>query len=277
MKSSSNKVLLRQFLKGHVDEQLFDYVAHNANNVLFYSFEQLCDRANVSQEELHAFFRAFGVDSLNAFKEFLRNVIYYEASPLGIIKRPLTSIANEVIRYEVKNLTDYAERLDCELLERLAKDILSASEVIVFGSRVAQAYANVFVNQMNTLGVKTRTFHAPWDDSVYSYLNTLDSNAIVIAFGVSRYHNDDILRMKQLRDRGIHTVGITDTEDSPFALLSDYYLLFPVQSLDFLDSYTAGMTLVNLLVLSIGMQDERKMITSLNAHDAVAEDMGLFY
>lgn len=276
MTGSSNKILLRKFLKGHVDEQLFDYVAHNANNVLFYSFEQLCDRANVSQEELHAFFRAFGVDSLNAFKEFLRNVIYYEATPLGVVKRPLTSLADEVIRYEIKNLTDYAERLDCELLERLAKDILSASEVIVFGSRVAKTYSDTFANYLNRLGVKARTFNAPWDDSTYGYLNTLDSNAIVIAFGVARYHNDDILRMKQLRDRGIHTVGITDHVDSPFALFSDYFLSFPIQSLDFLDSYTAGMTVVNLLVLSIGMQDERKMITSLNAHDAMAEDMGLF-
>lgn len=277
MTGSSNKVLLRRFLKGEVDQRLFDYVAHNANNVLFYSFEQLCDRANVSQEELHAFFRAFGVDSLNAFKEFLRHIIYYEATPLGVVKRPLTSLADEVIRYEIKNLTDYANQLNCELVERLAKDILNASEVVIYGSRVARAYANTFVFLLNKLGVKAKLLNAPWDDVSYGYLNMLDQSALVVAFGVARYHNDDILRMKQLRDRGIHTVGITDHVDSPFALFSDYFLSFPIQSLDFLDSYTAGMTLVNILVLSIGMQDEQKMITSLNATDAAAEDMGLFF
>lgn len=276
MTGSSNKILLRKHLKGDVDERLFNYVANDANNVLFYSFEQLCDRANVSQEQLHAFFRAFGVDSLNSFKEILRYVIYYDVTPLGVVKRPLTSIADEVIRYEMKNLTDYAYKLDCEMIERLAKDILSASEVVIHGCRGAKTYATIFSSLLNKLGIKVTYLHAPWDDAAYGCLNALDSSALVISFGIARYHNDDIVRMKQLRDRGIRNVSITDHADSPFALFSDYFFTFPIQSLDFLDSYTAGLTLINILVLSIGMQNEIKMITALNAADAATEDMGLF-
>lgn len=276
MTNSSNKFLLRQQLKGDVDERLFNYVATYANFVLFFSFEQLCAKTNVSQEQLLDFLHAFGVDSLNAFKEILRYVVYHEATPLGVVKRPVTSIADEVIRYEFRNLSEFAARLDCEKLEQLAKDILSASDVIIHGCRNAKTYANIFSSLLNKLGIKTTQLHAPWDDAAYGCLNTLDSSALVVSFGIARYHNDDIMRMKLLRDRGIRSVSITDHADSPFALFSDYFFTFPIMSMDFLDSYTAGLTLINILVLCIGMQNEAKMITSLNAADAAFEDMGLF-
>lgn len=277
MTGNSNKILLRKFLKGEIDERLFNYVADNANNVLFYSFEQLCDKANVSQEELHAFFQAFGVDSLNVFKEFLRYVIYYEATPLGEVQRPLTSIAEEMIRYEIQNLVKYAAQLDCGMIECLAKDILSASEVIVFGSRVANIYADRLVNLLKRRGVKVRKLDPQEFGAEESDLNALGPSALVIAFGVALYWKRDILYLRQLRDRGIRIVSVTDHDDSPFTFFADYSFVFPVQSIDFMDSLTTGMLFINLLTLCVAMQDMETMITDLNAVFARTEEAGLLY
>ena len=55
--------------------------------------------------------------------------------------------------------------------------------------------------------------------------------------------------------------------------LSDYYFFLPLNCFDFLESYTAGMTLINALLSNIGLQDEKKLITQLHARDASLEGM----
>ena len=69
----------------------------------------------------------------------------------------------------------------------------------------------------------------------------------------------------------------TDRHDSPWVDLSDYCFFMPLRGFDFVDSYTAGFTLVNTLLLNMGLQDEQKLISKLNTHDATLEDMDVFF
>ena len=59
--------------------------------------------------------------------------------------------------------------------------------------------------------------------------------------------------------------------------LSEYCFFMPLRGFDFVDSYTAGLTLINALLLNMGLQDEPKLIAQLNALDATLEDMDVFF
>ena len=98
-------------------------------------------------------------------------------------------------------------------------------------------------------------------------------SALVIAFGIARYSKHAVLQLRNLRQRGYRIVSFTDRHDSPYVDLSDYYFFMPLNCFDFLDSYTAGMTLINALLSNIGLQDEQKLITQLRARDASLEGM----
>ena len=60
MANSNTKILLRSYLKGSVDEQLFDFVTENAPTILFSSMEHICRKAGVSEIAFCAFLAAFG-------------------------------------------------------------------------------------------------------------------------------------------------------------------------------------------------------------------------
>lgn len=276
MSESSYKILLRQHLKQHdnINEKLFDYVAQNANQVLYFSFEQLRDVTACSTEELFAFFQAFSMDSLESFKEVLRNIIYYEATPLGTVERSLSSIATEMVLYEMRNLTTFSAQLDCEKIERLADDILSASEVILFGSRnTGSTYASVLARKLKHHHINVRLIT---NNTSNACLTSVSASALVIAFGVSLYRQADILQLRLLRDQNIRIVSFTDRGSSPFALLSDYYFTLPALSFDNNDSLTTGLLFTNLISLCISLRDRKKMIADKNAFWASCEDLGLF-
>ena len=276
MRECSNKALLRNYIKqeDNINEKLFDYVAQNANQVLFFSFEQLRDVTDSSTEELFSFFQIFGMDSLESFKEILRNIIYYEATPLGPVERPLTSIANEMILYEMRNLTEFSSRLNCEKIEQLVEDITTASKVILFGSRIGNVYANLLAGKLKKRGIDVQLVT---EETMKDYLTIASNSDLVIAFGVPLYSKTDILQLRLLRNRSVRIVSFTDRDSSPFALLADYYFTLPINSVDFIDSLTTGMLYVNLVSLCVALQDRKQMIADMNASLATCEELGLFY
>ena len=113
--------------------------------------------------------------------------------------------------------------------------------------------------------------------SLAGFFNSYDCSTLVISFGIARYSRRSVLQLRALRQRGFRIVAFTDRHDSPWVDLSDYCFFMPLRGFDFVDSYTAGFTLVNTLLLNMGLQDEQKLISKLNTHDATLEDMDVFF
>lgn len=275
MANTSTKTLLRGYLKGSVDQALFDFVTDNAPAVLFSSMEHICRKAGVSEGALCAFLAAFGTDSLQAFKDILRSVLYQEAQGQGVAKRPISSIVEELADGEMRNLSGAIRELDYEQLDRLTQDIVHAGDVLVLGTGGTAPYCIYLTRMLNLLGIKAQSVTP--NVSILDYVSSHDRSALVIAFGIARYSKSSVLQLRSLRQRGYRIVSFTDRHDSPYVALSDYYFYMPVSCFDFLDSYTAGMTLINILLSNLGLRDEHKLTAQLRAHDASLEDMDLLF
>ena len=273
--NTSTEKTLRSSLKGEVNEDLFRYVVENAHVIPFWSMERFCSRSGASEEQIYELMAAFGADSLNSFKTILRNVFYHETHDAGVAKRPISSIVSEMINNEKQNLNDLLRDMDYDKIDRLTREITTASEVVVIGGGGATPYSYYFNRMLSKLGIRTRRLENQHD--LVTFMKLQDRSALVVAFGIARYSKDPILRVSRLRQQGYRVVAFTDRHDSPFVDLSEYYFFLPVQCFDFVDSYTAGMTLINAILLNLGLQDEKKLISQLDAYDALAEDMGLFF
>lgn len=276
MASNSTKAMLRAHLKNAVDEDLLDYVAQNANKLLYITQEQFCQKACITSEQALSFFQAFGTDSFIAFKYILRKSLYYEATDLGVVKRPLWSLADESFHYELQNLTKMMATLDYEKIEQLAQDIWNASEVniICFGSTKPLGFSLHRILEM--FRIRTRLFLRGGKDDE-PVLSAIDPTCLLIAFGFARYSRNYILRMKMLQQRGFRIVSITDSIDSPFIPLSDYHFILPVDSFDFNDSYSAGAMFLNILALCIGTQEEDVLFSRMRDFDIETQEGNMFW
>lgn len=276
MAEQAKERLLRNRLQGEVDEALLSYVIANTSSVIYMPISRFCRETQVSEEEALAFFKAFGVDGFQGFKNFLRETLYYDIDKDRVIKRSPVSIAEEIIQYEMSNLTKLSNSLDYELLDTLAREILAAPEVVVLGQRASLPFTFYLSHLLTKLGIRVfRPDHR--DGASEDYLSTLMPGTIVIAFGMSRYHKDSVIHLNALRQKGFHTVSITDYPESPFAMLSDYHFILPIRSYDFTDSYSAGMSFISILTFCIAMYNEKQLISRLNAYDTMAEEMNFFF
>ena len=272
MEHKTTEALLRGRLLREADESLLQFTAANAHSILYWSLDRYCKKSAVSEEACTTFFSAFGADSFTDFKNILRIVLYQDAQGASFTKRSIASITEELIETEIQNLRELSQTMDYELLQRLTMDIQQATDVLVIGTGASAHYANYLCDMLGKLGIKAHKL-----TSLANFFNSYDCSTLVIAFGIARYSRRGVLQLRALRQRGFHVVGFTDRYDSPWMELSDYCFFMPLRGFDFVDSYTAGLTLINALLLNMGLQDEQKLIAQLNALDATLEDMDIFF
>lgn len=276
MAGNATKSVLRTYLINNtVDEALLHYVSMNAHTVLYISQEHLCEQAHVTEAQAQAFFQAFGVDSFLAFKFILRKCLYHEVTDQGVVKRQLTSLADEVIRLEMHNLATFAAEIDHEKIDRLAEDILAASEVTVFVRTASTPIAVSLKNMLRLLKIPVKLYY---ENTVYDQddLEAISASGLVIIFSRMRYSLKMLMDIRRLKQLGLHIVCFTDYSSSPFIPLSDYHFVLPTSSFDFADSTTVGTTFVHILSLCLAMKREEDFYFRMQERDIKTRENNMF-
>lgn len=274
MPGNMTLAVLREYLHGEADERLLQYIAMNAHKVLYISFEQLCERANISEEQATAFFHAFNAESFVAFKYILRKCLYYEATDKGLFKRSLSSLLDESIRFELHNLTSLCANLDYTKVEQLARDIWAAPEVSLLCAGPTLALGHALTSNFTMLKIRSHLYRVGDDAAT---LETLSPSNLLIVIGFARYNARQLAQIKLLHQRGFHIVCVTDSPDSPFIPLTDYHFVLPVDSFDFNTSLIAGMAFIEALTLALGMQHEKALFSHMHSWDVATQETNMFW
>ena len=274
MPGNMTLAVLREYLHGDVDEKLLHYIAMNAHKVLYISFEQLCERTAISEEQAMDFFRAFNAESFVAFKYILRKCLYYEATDKGLFKRSIPSLLDESIRFELHNLTSFCAGLDHDKVEQLAKDIWAAPEVYLLCAGPTLALGHALTSNFTMLKIRSHLYRSGDDTAI---LETLSPSSLLIVFGFARYNARQVAQIKLLHQSGFRIVCVTDSLDSPFIPLTDYHFVLPVDSFDFNTSLISGMAFIEALALVLGMQREKFLFSRMHDWDVETQEANMFW
>lgn len=278
MTSQSTLTLLREHLIENADTQLLSFVAEpeNSHDILVMSLGQFCAAAGVDEGRAMVFFKAFGANSFLIFKRILRECLYSEPTELGTVSRSVSSVAAEVIRDELMNLTEFWQKLDSAGIQRLAEDITTASKVIVIGQGTSSTYAHELVRILRTLNVPAQFNSLKTAEQFTEIEAEGKQNALVISFAFPRYSKALLMWLRALKQRGVRLVTITDRLISPYASLGDYYFTLPVRSFDFADSHCAGMAFINVVAVTIALLDQEKAFSRMQELEMRVDEMNMF-
>lgn len=79
---------------------------------------------------------------------------------------------------------------------------------------------------------------------------------IFIAMSYPRYSTRTVKAMRFVKSAGATTIGLTDGDSSPLVELSDILLYAKSDMVSFLDSLIAPLSLINALIVSIGLRSK---------------------
>lgn len=249
-------------------QELLRSILDNPDETFFLSSHELARRYNVNAATIVRVIQALGYDRFAEFMADLRQHFMMRMTPYTIMrtaaqeKRSVADHIRHSLDRDLENLDHLRHSLNTTHIEELAKRIHRARRIMVVGVDFAASLAWCLAYGLTALGF---TAEAPVGSTgnLQYRVRLLTKNDLLIAISFRRCLRETVEAVRQAREQGVPTVGITDHCTTPLARHCDAYLLASITSPSFTGSYVAPMGLINAIFVACAHIKPKRSLAAL--------------
>lgn len=266
--------------KGH--RRIAAYICEHYEKAAFMTAGALGAACSVSESTVVRFAVTMGYEGYPELREALN----------GLVRQRLTSeqrvaIASDldqdhlletVLRNDAGNIRRTMESISQNDFENAVRQLLEAKKIYVMGLRSSSPLAQFFYLYLHQIHPDVILVQNALGD-VFEEIAQITQNDILVGISYPRYSTRTVEAMHYAKQRGAHTIALTDGEMSPLKAISDVCLCASTDMASFVDSLTAPLSVINALIISIGLNRKkelaehfRQMESIWNAHDVYIEE-----
>ncbi len=246
-----------------------DFIINNYDKAAFMTAYDLGETVGVSESTVVRFAITLGYTGYKEFRKELHELVKNKLTTVQRISMTENYSSNvnalkTVMQKDVENIQTTINELDSLKFQEAINLIVKAKHIYVLGLRSSSFVAGYLGFYLNFL-IKNVNVIAAGPNDVFEQLLKVDSEDVMIAISYPRYSKRALEAIDFVKDKGCKIISITDSLISPAAKDSDISLIASSDMLSFVDSLVAPMSLINALIISIGM--EKKVEITSNFED----------
>lgn len=257
--------------KGH--KLIAEYIINNYEKAAFMTAATLGKIVNVSESTVVRFANNLGY---NGYKELQKELQELIKNKLTTVQR--ISMSNEYSNSE--NILKSAMEKDMENIEKTINEvghdslqqatdlILNANNVYILGLRSSSFLAGYLGFYLSFLIKEVKVVTSGPND-LFEQLLKADSNDVIIGISYPRYSKRTLEALDFCREKGCKIISITDSLISPASKYSNISLIASSDMLSFVDSLVAPMSLINALIVSIGIEKKEEITSYFEDLEAI--------
>src|SRR5699024_6975419 len=155
------------------------------------------------------------------------------------------------------NIQTTMQNLNIEDFKRAANYILNAKRIYIIANRSAVSLGTFLQYYLNIIFGNSELIHttATGFDRIYN----VNEDDVVIGISFARYTKSTIDIASYAYEKNATIIALTDRLTSPITVYADVSLFSSSQMPSFLDSFTAPLSLINVLMTFIGHKEHSKI------------------
>lgn len=238
-------------------KRIATFLKENPNVFANNSATKIAKIIGTSETSVIRFVYSIGYDSFTKLQRDLRDSIYDLKNSLINLSNtvqelegtdPKNALEETILRDQI-NIRKTVENIDPVMFKKVVDTIAIAKEVVVLGSGASYGLAHWFSFMLNTVIGNSRLLNVYMDD--FSFIGDLNKDSVLITFSFSRYMKQTIEITKELKERGVYVIGITDSDLSPIAQISDATFTTKMSHMSTIDSGPVITSLLNTIINQI--------------------------
>ncbi len=246
--------------KGH--KAIASYIIDHYDAAAFITAAKLGDTVGVSESTVVRFACALGYDGYPELQKNLQELIKTRLTNVQRMGLGAEMTEEELTRWslrtDITSLRHIKEVLDYDMVEKVADSIIKANHVYISGLRSSAPLAQFFWYYLNYIIGNTSLVTSGISD-IFGQLVHAKKGDLVISISFPRYSTRTVDGAKFAKSNGAKVVAITDNELSPLAKISDECLFVNTDMNLFVDSIVAPLSIINTLILLVGMRKKDKL------------------
>lgn len=243
------------------------------------SLADFAERIGVSRPTVTRFCRALGYAGFLEFSRSVQRVIEKEISHAGFFRHAYAQnaadparggTAQAVVERDMLNMHKLLSNYPAENIQACVARMCAASSISVLGRMSAYPLAVYFEQLLAKISARV----VPLSGSEVmqaAALSRMDGESLVFCLAFPRYARATIELAREAKERGAALVGITNSEFSPLAALSDILFTLDVEIVSYIDLMGPVMALINVLCVEFGQAQYEETEASLRRYDRLVE------
>jgi DNA-binding MurR/RpiR family transcriptional regulator len=263
------------------DRLIADYLLRAYPLSLLQNASEIADELNINTTTVTRFFPKIGYRNIReARTDFRQDIQFMVNSPLDRFRtqgQEATGSANsfsKVMEMDWSNIQNTLNVLREETVSTFFELIDDHSKAIyTLGTRKEFSLAYYFFMKVSSFRYDTRILNSA---NVVDQLANIHSGDILAVFDFRRYSRLHEKACKYVSEAGGKVIVFADSPIAPAANLADCLFLINTSAPSVFDSYTAGMTLINILLFEMVKRHGKDLEEKQARLDSLFEQFGIF-
>lgn len=262
-------------------KQIATYLIAHYDKVAYMTAAQLGKTVDVSESTVVRFAYELGFDGYPELKKALQEVVLKKINSIQRLELAMDRISEQdvlkhVITADINNLNKTLSEIKVDEFEKIVDTIIGANKIFIIGLRSSAALANFMSIYFNIIFKNVVLINAASVIEIFEVLSQINENDVVIGIGFPRYSKRTINAIQFAKLHKCKTVVITDNDDSPLVEHADYCLTARSNMASFVDSLVAPLSVINALIVSIGMKKKDEVYETFQKLEKLWEQYGVY-
>ena len=170
-----------------------------------------------------------------------------------------------VVAQDISNLRESLNSIDEKEFGKAVNSILTARKIYIMGIRASAPLSEFMHFYMTLLFDDVVLVRSTCTNELFEQIMPIGKGDVMIGISFPRYSARTINSMGYAKDKGATIIAITDKDDTAMTEYADIKLFAKSSMASFVDSLTAPLSLINALLVSLGMHRKEHIQSSLES------------
>lgn len=257
-----------------------EYILLHYDKAAFMTAANLGKMVGVSESTVVRFANALGFDGYPSLQRALQELIKNKLTTVQRISMDSDfvnreTILKKVLKADMENIRNTIEEVNFETFKKVVDSIYNADRIYILGLRSSTALAGYLGFYLGLIldNVKVVSFGI---SDIFEQLLRVKKDDLVIGISYPRYSKKTLDALNYVKRQGCKIVGITDSYLSPIASIADHTLIAKSNMVSFVDSLVAPMSLINCLIVAIGMKEKNEITEYFTRLENIWEEYNIY-
>lgn len=260
---------------------LAEYIIANCEKAAYMTAGRLSEKTGVSESTVVRFACEMGYSGYPSFQRALQEFVKSQMTTaqrmeLACEKIGSHDILDSVLKSDIGFIEKTLENIDKEQFKKAADAISGAKKIYVTGVRSAAALAGFACFYLHLIFDNVQLINSTGGDGLFEQILNVGKDDVIIGISFPRYSKNTIKALHYAKDNGATVIGITDSLGSPIVAESEICLIARSDTTSFVDSLAAPMSVINALIVAVGMSNREKMQKNLEKLERIWEEYEVY-
>lgn len=259
------KVIQQNYSKLSKGQKIIaNYIINDYDKAAFMTAAKLGDTLNISESTVVRFSIKLGYEGYRDLQNQLQELIKNKLTTLQRLDLADSDYdTNEdtlikIMEKDLDNIKKTVDEIDTKAFQNAIDLILNAENIYTMGLRSSSFLAGYLSFYLNFLFDNIKLVSSGPND-VFEQLLKLNSKDVIIIITYPRYSKRTLEVLNYVKEKGAKIIAITDSFLSPAVERADVSLIASSEMLSFVDSLVAPMSLINSLIVSLGIEKRNEL------------------